>query len=125
MHNRKLFWALALVGLLTLSAFAADVSGKWKSEFPGRDGQMMTSNLTLKVDGGKLTGTISGRMGESQISEGKISGDEISFVVVREMQGQEMKIQYKGKVADDEIKMSVVFREDMPAREMTYKRVKE
>lgn len=125
MHNRKLFWAFALVGLLALSAFAADVSGKWKAEFPGRDGEMMTSNLTLKADGEKLTGTISGRMGESQISEGKISGDEISFVVVREMQGQEMKIQYKGKVADDEIKMSVVFREGMPAREMTYKRVKE
>ncbi|MGC9971884.1 MAG: hypothetical protein ABSE56_14985 [Bryobacteraceae bacterium] len=125
MHNRKLFWAFALVGLLALSAFAADVSGKWKGEYPGRDGQMTTSTLTLKTDGEKLTGTVSGRMGDNPISEGRFSGDDISFVVVRNMQGQEMKSQYKGKVAGDEIKMSIQFREDMPAREMVYRRVKE
>jgi hypothetical protein len=125
MYNRKLFWAVALVGLLALSAFAADVSGKWKGEYPGRDGQMTTSTMTLKVDGEKLTGTVSGRMGENPISEGRISGDDISFVVVRDVQGQEMKIQYKGKFAGDEIKMSVVFREGVPAREMVYRRVKE
>jgi len=125
MHNRKLFWALALVGVLALSAFAADVSGKWKAEFQTPDGQTRTSNLTLKADGETLTGTISGRGGDTAISEGKVSGDEISFVVVRDFQGQQMKSQYKGKVAGDEIKMSVQFREDMPAREMVYKRVKE
>ena len=125
MHNRKLFWALALVGVLALSAFAADVSGKWKAEFQTPDGQTRTSNLTLKADGETLTGTISGRGGDTAISEGKVSGDEISFVVVRDFQGQQMKSQYKGKVAGDEIKMTVQFREDMPAREMVYKRVKE
>ena len=125
MHNRKLFWALALVGVLALSSFAADVSGKWKAEFQTPDGQTRTSNLTLKADGETLTGTISGRGGDTAISEGKVSGDEISFVVVRDFQGQQMKSQYKGKVAGDEIKMSVQFREDMPAREMVYKRVKE
>ncbi|MGA2327393.1 MAG: hypothetical protein ABSH05_14005 [Bryobacteraceae bacterium] len=125
MHNRKLFWALALVGVLALSAFAADVSGKWKAEFETPNGQTRTSNLTLKADGETLTGTISGRGGDTAISEGKVSGDEISFVVVRDFQGQQMKSQYKGKVAGDEIKMSVQFREDMPAREMVYKRVKE
>jgi hypothetical protein len=125
MYNRKLFWALALVGLLALSAFAADVSGKWKGESPGRDGQMTTSTLTLRVDGEKLTGSVSGRMGDNPISEGRISGDDISFVVVRNMQGQEMKIQYNGKVAGDEIKMSILFREGAPAREMVYRRVKE
>jgi hypothetical protein len=125
MHNRKLFWAFALVAVLALTAFAADVTGKWKAEFPGRDGQTMTSTLTLKAEGETLTGTISGRMGETPISEGKISGDDISFVVVRNFQGQEMKSKYTGKVAGDEIKMSVQFREDMPAREMVYKRAKD
>jgi hypothetical protein len=125
MHNRKLFWALALVGVLALSAFAADVSGKWKAEFQTPDGQTRTSNLTLKADGETLTGTISSRGGDTAISEGKVSGDEISFVVVRDFQGQQMKSQYKGKVAGDEIKMTVQFREDMPPREMVYKRVKE
>jgi hypothetical protein len=125
MYNRKLFWALALVGLLALSAFAADVSGKWKAEMQTPDGQTRTTNMTLKADGETLTGTISGRGGDTAISEGKIIGDDISFVVVRDMQGQQMKIQYKGKVAGDEIKMSMQFGPDRPPRELVFKRVKE
>jgi len=125
MHIRKLSLVAALTAVLGLVAFAADVSGKWKAEFEGRDGQKMTSDLTLKADGEALTGTISGRGGDTAISEGKISGDDISFVVVRNFQGQEAKMQYKGKVAGDEIKLSVQFREGMPPREMVYKRVKE
>jgi hypothetical protein len=46
-------------------------------------------------------------------------------VVVRNFQGQEMKQTYKGKVAGDEIKMSMQFRPEAPPREMVYKRVKE
>jgi hypothetical protein len=125
MHIRKLSLVVALIAVLGLVAFAADVSGKWKAEFQGRDGQPMTSNLTLKADGEALTGTISGRGGDNAISEGKISGDDISFVVVRNFQGQDVKTQYKGKATGDEIKMTVQFREGMPPREMVFKRVKE
>jgi hypothetical protein len=125
MYNRKLLWVIALAAALALTAFAADPTGKWTAQFPGRDGQTMTSNLTLKADGATLTGTISGRQGDNPISEGKISGDDISFVVVRNMGDQQMKMQYKGKVAGDEIKMTMQFREGMPPREMVYKRVKE
>jgi hypothetical protein len=125
MYNRRLLWAIALAAVLALTAFAADPTGKWTAQFPGRDGQTMTSNLTLKADGATLTGTISGRQGDNPISEGKISGDDISFVVVRNMGDQQMKMQYKGTVAGDEIKMTMQFREGMPPREMVYKRVKE
>ena len=41
--------------------------------------------------------------GESEISEGKVEGDQISFAVVRSFGENEMKILYKGKVAGDEI----------------------
>lgn len=125
MHIRKLVWAIALTCILAMIASAADVTGKWKAESTGPDGQARTTNMTLKADGETLTGTISGRGGDTAISEGKISGDDISFVVVRNMQGQEMKIAYKGKVAGDEIKMTVAFRPDAPPREMVFKRVKE
>lgn len=125
MHIRKLVWVIALTCILAMIASAADVTGKWKAESTGPDGQTRTTNLTLKADGEALTGTISGRGGDTAISEGKISGDDISFVVVRNMQGQDMKIAYKGTVAGDEIKMSVQFRPDAPARELVFKRVKE
>jgi hypothetical protein len=99
--------ASAVIGLVTLSAaFAADVSGKWTAEVQGRNGQSRTVNLNLKADGDKLTGTMSGFQGrENPISDGKVSGDDISFVVSAETPNGVMKTTYTGKIAGDEIKM--------------------
>ncbi len=124
----KTITALLLVSLvctLTPVASAAEIDGKWKAEYTGRDGETRTTTFSFKADGEKLTGTVSGRQGDTAISEGKISGDEISFAVVRTFQGEERKIQYKGKIAGDEIKMTVQFGPDMPPRDMLAKRVKE
>ncbi len=123
---RKMIWVFTLIVLLTAFAAAADnITGKWKSEAPGRDGTPTTTTYTFKVDGDKLTGTVSGRRGDTAISEGKVAGDEISFVVVRQMGGEERKIQYKGKVTGDELKLSITFSSDNPPREVVAKRVKE
>ena len=124
MRISVLFMFAALVGLLAVVASAADIDGKWKSEFNTPDGQTRTTTFTFKADGEKLTGTVSGRQADTPITDGKISGDEISFVVVRNMGGEERKIQYKGKLAGDEIKLTMSFG-DMPPREMVAKRVKE
>ncbi len=121
---RKSIWALALVVLFAVTAAAASVDGKWKSEMQGPDGNTRTTTYTFKAEGEKLTGTISGRMGDTAISEGVVKGDDISFVVVRNFQGNEMKISYKGKVAGDEIKMTMQMG-DMGERVMVAKRVKE
>jgi hypothetical protein len=125
MNIRKVVMALALMSIVTAVVMAADITGKWKTEMPGRDGTPMVTTYTFKVEGDKLTGTISGRQGDTPITDGKISGDDISFAVVRTMQGQERKMEYKGKVSGDEIKLSVQFGPDMPPREMVAKRVKE
>ncbi len=97
---------LLLVGLGALSAWAADVTGKWVAEVPGRQGQTMQMTFTFKVEGDKLTGTISTPRGESPIQDGKIQGDEISFTQVVEFGGNQMKFLYKGKVSGDEIKFT-------------------
>jgi hypothetical protein len=125
MSMRKIVAVFALAGMLAAAAFAADIDGKWKSEFTTPDGQTRTTNFTFKADGDKLTGTASGRQGDTAITEGKISGDEISFIVVRNFRGEERKIQYKGKLSGDEIKLTVTYGPDMPPREMVAKRVKE
>jgi hypothetical protein len=125
MNIRKVVLAIALLTIVTTVAMAADITGKWKSEMPGRDGTPQVTTYTFKVEGDKLTGTISGRQGDTAISDGKISGDDISFAVVRNFGGQERKMEYKGKVSGDEIKISVQFGPDMPPREMVAKRVKE
>jgi autotransporter translocation and assembly factor TamB len=90
---------LLLAGTLaTVTLWAADVTGKWTYEMPGRDGNTMTGTMNLKADGSKLTGTISGPRGETEISDGKIDGDNVSFNVVREFNGNKMTLSYTGKV---------------------------
>ncbi|MEO8501000.1 MAG: hypothetical protein ABI565_08800 [Vicinamibacteria bacterium] len=121
----KLFLAAASSLLLAVATFAADVSGKWTAEVQGRNGAM-TTTFVFKVEGEKLTGTVSGRGGDNPISDGVIKGDEMSFNVAVNFNGNEMKLAYKGKVSGDEIKMSRTRPgADMPPQEFTAKRVKE
>jgi hypothetical protein len=95
-----------LLGLLTLAALAADVSGKWTAQVPGRNGQTREATFTFKADGNTLTGTVSGRMGDVPIADGKIDGDTISFTQTIEVQGNTIKFLYKGTVSGDEIKFT-------------------
>jgi hypothetical protein len=113
----------ALILLAVFVACAADVSGKWKSEFQTPNGDTRTTTYTFNVEGNKLTGTIAGgRGGEVQIQDGTVSGDEISFTVVRSFGGNEIKQNFKGKVSGDEIKFTVTT-EGRGSREMTAKRI--
>lgn len=99
---------LVTLSLTALISFAADITGKWSGQVPGRDGQTREQILNLKSDGSTVTGTVSGgRGGDAEIKEGKISGDDVSFVVIRNFGGNEMKINYKGKVTGNEIKFNV------------------
>src|SRR5205085_7427021 len=100
---KRLLLAVTALLCLTFAALAADVSGKWTAEVPGRDGNTMTMTMDLKADGDKLTGTISGPRGEAPIENGKISGDEISFSQTFEFNGNSRKIDYHGKVKGDTI----------------------
>jgi|SRR5215510_959628 len=107
MKTRIAFLSICLVMMAFAVVSAADVSGKWTAQVPGgRDGQLQETTFTLKVEGDKLTGTVSGRQGDTPIADGKISGDDISFTVTRERQGNTIKQVYKGKVAGDEIKFT-------------------
>jgi hypothetical protein len=101
---------LILTAALAVSAFAADVTGKWKITFE-MNGQTRESTLTLKADGSKLTGKMESQRGASDIQDGKIDGDNISFTVVRNFNGNEMRQQYKGTVKGDEIKLKVNMRD--------------
>jgi hypothetical protein len=99
---------LILAGSVALLAlWAADVSGKWTAEMQGRNGNTMTVNMNLKAEAAKLTGTVSGRNGDTEISDGKVDGDNVSFSVVREFNGNQFKQNYKGKLEGDTIHFTV------------------
>jgi hypothetical protein len=106
MNPKRCFNLIAVIALLAGLAAAADVTGKWVAQVPGRDGQTREMTFNLKAEGDALTGTVNTPRGESQISDGKISGDEISFTQTLEFNGNQMKFLYKGKVSGDEIKFT-------------------
>ena len=113
----KICMAVIVFGIMAAAAWAADISGKWVTEMPGMGGgDPMKINFNFKVTGTTFTGT-SGPEGmgmESPISEGKINGDDISFIVKVDMMGNEMKMKYKGKVSGDEIKLTMEMEGGMP-----------
>lgn len=101
---------LSLIGALVMAATAllgASVDGKWTAEAPGRNGNTMKQTYTFKSDGDKLTGTVSGRMGDAEISDGKIDGDHISFSVKREMNGNSFVMSYTGTVSGDNLNLKM------------------
>jgi len=106
MNFRIASMAAALVLAGTLVAQAADITGKWTAQVPGRDGQTRETSFTFKVEGEKLTGTTTGMGGDVAITDGTVKGDAIAFTVVANMQGNEVKILYKGTVTGEEIKFT-------------------
>lgn len=103
MTNRLIFVATLLVAVAMVAA-AADITGKWTAQIPSRSGQARETTFTFKVDGDRLTGTMSGGQGrETAISDGKVSGDTVSFTVTSERGGNTTKQTYTGKVVGDEI----------------------
>ena len=97
----------ALLGIFAIAAFAADVTGTWTAQVPGRGGNMQTNTIVLKQDGANLTGTLDGgRGGPIQIADGKVEGDSVSFTVVRETQNGKFTLKYKGTISGGEIKFS-------------------
>ncbi len=104
---------ISLLALFAVTAVAADVSGKWVAQIPGRDGTPQEQSFTFKVSGGTVTGTITSQRGDQEISEGKIAGDDLSFAVIRKFNDMEMRSNYKGKVSGNEIKF--IMERVMPA----------
>jgi len=92
---------LALVSV----SFAQGINGTWKGQRPGRDGAMMDVTFKFQADGEKLTGSTMMRDNEIQISDGKITGNDVSFVVKMEFGGNTMVMKYTGTLSGDELKL--------------------
>jgi len=105
------FKLIALMSLtVAASAWGANetVAGKWIAQFDSQIGQQKYT-FEFKVDGTNLTGKATGERSVGtntvDITEGKITKDEISFVEPLKLQDNELRIEYKGKVAGDDLKL--------------------
>jgi hypothetical protein len=129
--TKKLLFVTTILLVVAFVAFAADVTGKWTYEQPGRNGgQGRPVTITLKADGATLTGEVPGGGGgggrrggggggggqggggtppaPAQISNGKVTGDSIYFEVKRAgRDGAETITKYEGTVSGDEMKLKI------------------
>ncbi len=121
--TKKLLFVTTLLLSMAIAVFAADATGKWTYEQPGRNGGPARQvTITLKQDGSNLTGSVPGMQGaETQITNGKVDGDTVTFDVVREFNGNTVTSHYKGVISGDEMKLTVDMGRGGP-REFTAKR---
>jgi hypothetical protein len=87
---------LVLLCLISLAAWAADISGKWtfNVETPAGSG---TPEFVFKQAGEKLTGTYTGTFGTAELT-GTVKGDAIEFSFETTLGDQKGKVTYKGTI---------------------------
>jgi hypothetical protein len=100
-------FAVFMLNLLASPAWAADdLTGTWTGKITDPMGSHAIS-LQLKVEGGKITGTLTGGppTGEAlPITEARLEGDQLSFKVkLQDPQGEDHLLVYKGKVTGNRI----------------------
>jgi opacity protein-like surface antigen len=105
MTFRKLL-ALAVLALAPLTAiYAAGATGKWTATFDTQVGQQQYT-WDLTADGTKLTGKYTSSNGNGEIVDGKINGDELSWVENLKFQDMDLRIEYKAKLTGDQLKLT-------------------
>ncbi len=97
------------LAMVATHAFSADLAGQWRAEFDTQIG-LQKYTFTLKSDGVKVTGRaasdIGGEKRDVELKDGKLQGDDLTFSETFEFQGNEIRIDYKGRIAGDVIKFT-------------------
>ena len=107
MITRRTFWmnaAAVAAGARLLRA--AGVDGKWEATIESPMGPT-TMTFDLKADGEMLSGAVANEMmGKSEIADGKIEGDKVSFVQVMQRGEREIRFKYEGTVSGDAMELT-------------------
>src|ERR1019366_6410342 len=88
--TKKLLFVLTILLIASFALMAADVSGKWTYEGRGRGGGGDNPPPPIAI------------------TDGKVDGNNISFTVKREFNGNTIVQKYEGVVNGDEIKLKII-----------------
>jgi opacity protein-like surface antigen len=93
--------------VMVTAALAADATGTWTASFDTQIG-VQKYTYTFKVAGNKLTGKAKSElaMTETDVVDGTVNGDDISFVENLNFQDMPLRIVYKGKLTGDQLKLT-------------------
>jgi len=104
---QRILLSVSLIVTVFCLAALADFNGTWTAAIDTQVG-VQNYTFTFKVEGEKLTGKAKSAFAEAEteITEGVVKGDDISFVENLNFQGMPLRITYKGKISGDEIKFT-------------------
>jgi enterochelin esterase-like enzyme len=103
--------AIALCSMLATTALlrAADASGKWQAEFDTQIGRQKYL-FDFQVKDGKVTAKANAEAGEQkrevEFKEARLEGDTLTFLEMRQIPDNELRIEYTGKVGEKGIKFT-------------------
>lgn len=90
--------------LLAQGLVAADLSGIWLGEIPSRRGAPADISFQFVQEGDTLAGKLYEDFGSSPLTEGAVTGDAFTFVVIaREQAGNQINLvsyRYEGKLVE-------------------------
>jgi hypothetical protein len=87
--------------LAPAAAAASSIVGTWEFVREGQDGTRRTSTLKIKPD---MTGTYTMRDNEVPVTDLKVSGDEVTFKVTMNFGGNDVPMEFKGKLEGKALK---------------------
>lgn len=90
-------------------ALMAMVVGSWKLSYTTANGLAREAVLELKQAGDQISGTLSGSRGTTPVAEVVSNGNDISFVVVRKGNGDEVRVVYRGTVEADTMRLKMEY----------------
>jgi len=107
MNYRSVVFSILVLLASCIALLAADFNGTWTAAIDTQVG-VQNYTFTFKVTGEKLTGRAKSAFAnaDTEITEGVVKGDDISFVENLIYEGMPLKITYKGKITGDEIKFT-------------------
>jgi hypothetical protein len=123
MRTRQLAKSALFIVILAAVASAADITGNWKANLQTPQGQVEVS-YTFKQTGETLTGTWQAAQSPTvQISDGKVIGDKVSFVVKMDANG-DLTFVHEGKIDGNEIQLTMKPSGEFPGSTVVAKKVK-
>ena len=97
-----------------VAASGAGIAGTWKLTYTTENGLTREATLDLTQAGDRLSGTLASDRGKAQIDTGKVSGDEISFSLIRLGNGDEIKVNFSGRVEGATMKLKMQYGQRQP-----------